>query len=425
METIILPAGNYGSIEIDHPTVIKAAQGARVTFEHIQVKCPHVVLWGLEFTNGRMLHGYDGNYGDVKLINCVFHDCWEGMTHFGGRGDEGNLEVNGCVFYNNGGVVDGSSHGHAVYSHNQYYYEGVKKRFLNNIFGPTYSWNLHLRAGSGENEVSNYEVIGNVFGNWYKGLMFNGDSAAHARWNRIEQNYFYRSRVVMSGMDGRLFDVTFCDNYLGNMEGYDSGFPAILMYYWQDAKIKRNFIHYREGSRVTSVASHELTHPELWDWDENVYYLPDPETKYFTFDNELWTDFDEWKAFTGYDGSSLLYNHEPTGSHVVVQPNDYDADRFHLIIYNWDMQDQMSVAMPDGIYLVRNAYNYYDNTLTLSAKHGVLTIPMDGWTPATPYGADAPLTTACSPEFRVFVLERLGSLPTYRIYMPIVQNDQD
>jgi hypothetical protein len=80
--------------------------------------------------------------------------------------------------------------------------------------------------------------------------------------------------------------------------------------------------------------------------------------------------------------------------------------------------------MPDGIYLVRNAYNYYDNTLTLSAEHGVLTIPMDGWTPAIPYGADAPLTTACSPEFRVFVLERLGSLATYRIYMPIMQSDQ-
>lgn len=138
--------------------------------------------WGGVHTQNDPAHG--GRH--CKLINLVVHDCRQGMSLWAGTRD---LEVYGCLIYDNGWKAVDRGHGHGIYTQNR---EG-RKTVADCIFtgGPDGTYGLHA-YGSEKAFVDDYLVEGNIL---YDGgpLLIGGDRPSHDI--RVRDNSLYNASL--------------------------------------------------------------------------------------------------------------------------------------------------------------------------------------------------------------------------------------
>ena len=102
----------------------------------------------------------------------------------------------------------------------------------------------------------------------------------------------------------------------------------------------------------------------------------------------------------------------PTGTRVLVRPNQYEAGRANIAVYNWDRQSFIDVNLegivaPGNVYEIRNAQDYFGVPVVAAVYNGGLVrIPLSGLTVASPVGLLAPLPTG--PDFNTFVVVTLA-----------------
>ena len=89
-----------------------------------------------------------------KFVNLVLHD---GLLGFSAWSPAVDIEVYGCVMYNNGWLAPDRPHGHNVYSQN----ESMTKRFAENILTHAFSHNIHI-YGSEKAVIDNFDFEGNI-----------------------------------------------------------------------------------------------------------------------------------------------------------------------------------------------------------------------------------------------------------------------
>ncbi len=304
-------------------------------------------------------------YGaNTKLINSVIYDTAQGVSFWTPAVDS---ELYGNIIYNNGYNGPSRGHGHAVYMQNN---EGTK-RLANNIIFFGYGFGIHGYTEGGY--LRGFEIVDNT---WFRaGASVPGSSVAGnsdgclvgglqpvAR-TTLRGNHSWgpaanaRSTRIGWGGDVQNEDITLLDNYFVGRVGFQG--------HWESGTLEGNSF-YGELSGAE---------PELY-----------PEN---TYSEEL-----------------------PTGSRVVIQPNDYDPRRSDLIIYNWDELESIAVDLGQALdhgqrFEIYSVFDLFGDPLVDGVYTGEeVEVPMGARPPVQPRADDGAITGADDPgkSFGVFVI---------------------
>ena len=121
-------------------------------------------------------------------------------------------------------------------------------------------------------------------------------------------------------------------------------------------------------------------------------------------------NWEQWRNETGFDQNSSITTSSPSGVDVIVRPNEYETQRAHIIIYNWEGANSVSVDVSRvGLqigqkYVLHNTQNCINEKIEGTYDGKPINIPMTGWTVAIPTGWNEPLEPSTFPQFGVFLL---------------------
>jgi hypothetical protein len=291
----------------------------------------------------------------VKFINLIVHD-----TRGNGLPSEAvDAEVYGCLIYYNGWDAPDRGHGHGVYVQN----ETGTKRVVDNIIFQQFSHGYHA-YGSASAHLDNLHVEGNIlfnngnissFGS-ARNLLLGGDNVAHTPTLLSNSLYYAASQSPETAFK----------------MGYGAG--------CSNATINQNYV--ANDTEFSSCQPSTMT--------GNSYY----------------------GDISGFSQSqypsNTYYSSRPTGIHVRIRPNQFEAGRAHIAVYNWNLAASVSVDLSSVLaagtsFEIRNAQNYF-GTPVVSGVYtgGTVSIPLAGLPSAAPVGRSTPAPSG--PEFNAFVL---------------------
>jgi hypothetical protein len=361
------------------PIVVRNYQGERVILDGanadaqqhgivLQVIGTHTWFWGLELTYSNPTHVVTGDDStpngvyanesrDVKFINMIVHDL--PAQGFGVWAESVDTEVYGNIIYYNGTT----DHDHGIYVQNM----TDPKQVEDNIIFEQASHGLHA-YGSTDAYLDHLLVVGNVIFN--NGLLLDDPQ-----------------RNILIGGGRVAHDLTVTDNY--------TYFPLA------SARGSNN-LGYVAGCADATVTGNAFVGPNALTL---VNCLPAMTRNVFV------GSVDPADLPQEYGDNSYLPS-LPRGMQVAVRPNRYEPGRAHVIVYNWDLQTQISLdltasGLRDGqAYEIRDVQNLFDPpvfTGTYTAG-GSVTLPMTGLRTAIPTWNRATLPKHTLPEFGVFLV---------------------
>lgn len=298
----------------------------------------------------------------IKVINCIIHDHGSGMGTWAGADDS---EIYGNLIFNNGWDAPDRGHGHNIYGQNR----NGTKRIAHNIYFNAFSHGIHI-YGSGTAYLDNFVVEGNIgFNNGRisatgitRNILLGGD--------RIAQNGIVKKNATYFSPDSRVGQNNF---------GYRAGCNNLRMednYFANSANL---LVNCTNGTQIQGNVLH----------------------------------FSSNFAGSQFPGNTFVQS-RPTGTRVLVYPNEYEAGRAHIAVYNWDGLPSVTVALnnvlnPGDRYEIRDAENFLDAPIATGTYSGTVSIPMTGtrFTPAVGTLRVAQIHT--SSEFGAFVIQRAGA----------------
>jgi hypothetical protein len=314
----------------------------------------------------------------LKFINLVVHDTGGGfeLTTYAT-----NTEVYGCLIYYNGDD-DGQEHGLYIQS-----VSGYKKATDNIVFNNS-GIGIHAFPHTTDSSLLNVSVVGNILFN--NGLL-GGDSSANpdilVGGEAVAISPVINSNATYKAAPGNLWN---------NRFGFSSGCTNPTM-------TNNYFVGTTAWTNCTS--SLILTGNTFYGrtYSLPTYGAPATALNVTAFPNNTFTTT------------------RPTGTRVFVRPNQYEAGRANIAVYNWDRKSSVDVDLGDvlasgNVYEVRNAQDYFGTAVVTGVYDGSLIhIPLSGLTVGSPVGLLAPLPTGL--EFNAFVVVTLGEgsgVPTPR-----------
>jgi hypothetical protein len=385
-QTIWLRGGTYRGAFVcrlggrsDAPIVVRGYPGERAILDGanpaaqqqgivLEVLGSHVTFWGFEVTytdrSRRDTGGpstpngiYANGSSNIKFINLIVHDM-PGQG-FGVWAESVAVEVYGNLVYYNG-----TNHfDHAIYTQNA----TETKRIEDNILFGQASHGLHA-YGSDTAPLDHFLIAGNVSFN-------NG-----ALLGRQERNI-----LVGGGRVAR--DLRLTDNYTYYPPGSSSG---------------SNNIGYAAGCADATVTGNAFVGPNALTL---VNCLPSSVAG---------------NVFVGGlepPDLSLIYPDDsysaglPGGVKTMVRPNRYEPGRAHVIVYNWDLQSEVTVDLaPAGLqsgqaFEIRDVQDLFGAPVVTGTYRGApIVVPMTGLRAAAPVWTQAAPPRHTAPEFAVFLV---------------------
>ncbi len=414
-DTIWLRGGTYGDgghtifnskLEgaAGNPITVRAYPGERVTIDGcFMIYGSWSTFWGLEVTNSRAKrtsqeagsHPDDipqGNGFNVlgshnQFINNIVH---EQSTGFGFWKEAVDSELYGNVTYNNGWEGPDRTHGYGIYSQN----ETGMKRIRDNISFNNFGWyTLHIYGESVR--LQGYEIDGNIF---FNGEMVLGGLLPAAGIS-FTHNYLFRNQARFGYKNQSNLDLTVRNNTFWADEG-----STLEIRWWKDLNVTGNLV-LNESDRLVDFQYPDGSYDARW--NDNTFY--GARTDSFLVEEQAKT-WSAWRSQTGFDGNSSFSVGMPSGVDVYVRPNEYEPKRGHIIVYNWDRQDTVTVDIgdlglkPGDLYVLHNAQNYFEESISGVYDGGPIKIPMKGWSITVPVGWNEPLQPTTFPLFGVFIL---------------------
>jgi hypothetical protein len=297
---------------------------------------------------------------NLKLVNLVIHDTgnngfWQPAL---------NLELYGCLIYNNGYDDADRAHGHGVYTQNL---DGTK-RIADNVIFNGYSFGIHAYTEGGS--IQGFDVIGNV---WF------GSGVAAAGTDTLKDNCLIgglqpAARILLRENLGWADSGTTRSVRLG----YDN--PDN-----QDVTLEDNFF---VGATTFAQPWTSIT------MTGNTFY-----SEVSGVDTALYPD-------------NTYLGEPPTGMNVFVRPNAYEPMRAHVVVYNWDLAETAEVDLgdilaPGAAYEVKNAQDYFGEPVASGVFDGApVTLPLTGLEPVQPVGSPGAIDASemTGPGFNVFVV---------------------
>jgi len=386
----------------------------------------------------------------IKLINLVIHDNREGI--FAGIGALG-LEIYGCIIFNNGLVDWQRGHGLGIYVLNG---PGAPQKRIRNVFSfngfvdgmKAYSESQYAQNFLFEHVISfNNGVLAGFPGN-------QGDNGSPLAPNHRACNIF----AGTGNSNNPINDILIHDCYLfhpfdakpqgGNLAlGYQApgatgleitnsrimgGNNALGLSHFRTFTVTGNKLYAQAtspGNVWNTLVSAQLESGYSGTWNNNTYFEQLPIAWQFLFTNGTairhacdtgailkstetgCSPNGGWKEHTGFDANSSFSHGAPTGTEVFVMPNEYEAGRAHIAIYNWALNSSVNVNLSNVLvvgdqYAVYAVEDYFGSPVQMGIYDGnPVAVPMTGTSVSAPIGLGwTPQTVR--PQFGAFVVKR-------------------
>jgi hypothetical protein len=380
--------------EAQAPVVYRARKGERATIKgRVTLTGDHTWLWGIEVTgspgNGIAIPSGDG----VKLINMVIHANGVGQWRRGvtGGGVDTYGPCDGHEYYGN--LVNGNGRGRS----------GPGIRLFNTAAKGTNRIADNIVFGNGGVGIycfgrapltRGYEVEGNIcFAGCqddrsqrgtigganifisaaaaFDRLIFRANCAYHAGATSQQSNQFIDMGHLAKGPR----EVLIADNYVTH------SLPALSL----------------RGLSQATVRNNTLVSPERV---FQLQYAEGADRKKVVLEGNTYVssafDLDALRKETGSaqtDKVVPMKDGRPTGTHVMVRVNQYEPERVHIAVFNWDQRDAVDVDLKGVLaagdtYRVVSALDFFGAPVIEGKAEGsTLRLPMKGHTYEPEFGA--------------------------------------
>jgi uncharacterized protein YjdB len=429
-DTIWLRGGTYTGKQVStvagvsgKPVVIRQYPGERATLDAKGITGDHFVVKGgwtvfMDFevansnttryfnstSNGMRPNNVVNDASNTKYINLKIHD---GGVAFYNYRDQTNVEVYGCLIYNNGWMGSDRGHGHALYIQSDYGPVLLKDNVLFNQFG----YGVHIYGNAGSGSLNNIRLEGNVSFN--NGTLATSGTAANILYGgastsngaAVIGNLTYHSPGV-SGTNMRVGYSTTKNGGATVQGNYAVGGSLVFdMGYWSSATVSGNT--WVGGSGIVAFNDPSTSGKSF----SSNSHQRDPATKSWKFKGSSYT-FSGWRSATGIGSTDQAQAALPTATKVVVRPNPHVPGRAVVTVYNWGKQSSTSVSMSGVLsagdqYVVRNAQNPFGPPIASGSYGGSISVPLTAVTPVAPVGWSSKKAPSTGTEFAVFVVEKL------------------
>lgn len=285
---------------------------------------------------------------NVKLINCWIYDIPGGGLQLWRPGL--NLEVYGCVIFNNGSQATTRGTGHGMYV--QHDDPDFPKILRNNVVFNNASQGINIYTTN----PPNGGVISHENTAFNTGSIANFNSFVHRPPHNFtigsENNLSYSMQVFdnifYSDLQGgrltpdRLRNVTLGREYKPNRDFrfYDNliygGGNQLEIQPLETLRLYGNKFYNVHGKFFQFLVLPDAL-PDVV-WNENQYFQTSSDSAPFTN-----TDFTTWKAASGFDLNSTLSQALPTTPEIRIIRNRYDQNKFYVTILNFSKQAEISV----------------------------------------------------------------------------------
>ncbi|MCB0325151.1 MAG: hypothetical protein KDD69_16315 [Bdellovibrionales bacterium] len=389
-DTLWLRGGRYtGSHAVkfngtkEKPVIIRNYQGERVIIDSetstanpgiMTLYGDYVWVWGLELMSSytkrkgygpgsqtaiSRVEGIFINDGvGQRAINNIIHDTREGFAAWSKSSD---TEIYGNIFFHNGWSGSDRGHGHGLYLQNSTGFKliednitfrnhgmgmrcyGSEKAFCNNI---TFNGNISFEAGelhSGDNAHWAEFMIGVGSGSqnavFTNNFSYTKTGTTQLGWyaSGPEKNIIAKNNYVIGG--SRTFEV----------------------WRWQNFDISDNVIYGSNNQYLaffdrlpTSGTNHRSVNNRFYGVDLVVY-------------QGKTMRYAEFVAKSGLQQGSTFTPGMPSGTWQFVRPNKYEKGRAHIVIYNWDEKNSLSVDVTAAGLKEGQNYRVYDVENVLGA----------------------------------------------------------
>ena len=399
------------------PIIVRQYPGERATLDGgtggptLTTGGSYAWFWGLEVTSSSPSASKSAvsNYNSlgIKFINLVMHDAGgSGFSSFSANGAR-QTEIHGSLSYNNGTHFNLD---HGMYLQNV----AANGTFVvtDNIVFNNEAYGIHIYGQPGES-ISGFRVEGNVsFGtgsisvpvNRGNDILIGGSTPSSGIVAR--NNYTYWN--VAPPSDPGRWSINL--GYLGGVQNGDVVVEnnyvvgGLYLAQWSSALVRGNLL-YDYGGPMVTLESGWSGHT----WDTNQFYGVATLPVWTALPNGA-TGFGTWKSQTGFSNPGGYSGSGTPPNLVVVRPNQYEAGRANIIIYNWALQGTVSVDLtgvlqPGVGYVVKNAQNFFGAAAASGVYGGgSITLPMAGLTAAAPVGRSYTSPPVTGPAFQVFVV---------------------
>ena len=393
-DTVWLRGGTYHGNFQSHltgtaskPIVVRQYPGERAIIDGAGVSTTpstwavfgqYSVFWGFELTNSdpnRVLADTEkrpnvlANYANhTKFVNLVVHD---GGVAFYNESPYYDVEIVGCVIYNEGYQRTDRGHSHAIYIRSNTGPVTARDNIMFNGFG----YGVHVFTNPGEGELNNVRIEGNIAFNSgtlstnsnSDNILFGGD--AYSTGGVVKSNYTYESpgvtaKNVQVGYGATLNgSVQVLDNY------FAGGGTVLDVGYWSSLTASNNQLM----GTATLVTVNDASIP--------------------------------MSTFAGQMQASL-----PTATKVVLRANPYEQGRANVAVYNWAQESSVSLDLsgivPDGAsYEIRNVQDLFGSPVVSGTySGGSVILPIRGVTPPVPVGFSSSRAPATGTTFNAYVV---------------------
>ncbi len=341
---------------------------------------------------------------NTKLINLVIHDTGIGVSAWTPAID---AEIYGCVIYHIGWQLNQQDrgHGHGIYIQN----DAGTKRVADNIVFDQYGHGIHAYTEKGSIKGFNFDgntVFGSgslaiPSGSYYPNILVGGSKPSERV--TLTNNYLYHPlnslvyNCQLTHVAKNNKDATLQDNYIAG------GNLTLQIHEWQNVNATGNT--FTGAIYLVSVAPASGYQPSAYVWDDNTYISLNPSPEYEPLNFVLngthaRYNLKSWQQATGFDKNGSFQqipSGRPAGVKVFVRPNQYEAGRANIAVYNWDLKSQVEADLANVLragdrYEIRNVRNFLGQP--------VLTGIYDG------RPVNLPMAAA---EFEAFVVLKLSS----------------
>jgi hypothetical protein len=396
------------------PVIVRQYPGERAIIDGVNsgAKTPALRVdgawswfWGFEITTSQPTRSINEGrnhaievYGpNTKLINLTIYDNGQGIGFWDQAVDS---EAYGNLIFNNGWIAQDRGHGHGIYTQNS---TGLKK-FRDNIILSQFGYNVQIYGSAA---MSNFLFDGNVF---FGGPSIFGGQVGLANLTISNSKSYDAFLEVGQPIDNTGLSVI--NNYLAG---------GLIMRWWKNASVSGLTlfpVHQDVMSTNTEVDLRGTGSASDYKINNNAYYQGVARGGFdFIFQDSRGAiknnTFSTWRSSYGFDLNSTYTAGAPTGLKYFLSPNQYEPGLSTLIIYNWGRQSSASISLT-GIGLntgdvveVRNAFDYLRESTLITYTGTPVSIPMTGWSIATPLGYTQKLWSSPFPEFAIFTLRKL------------------
>src|SRR3989442_6735799 len=342
----------------------------------------------------------------VKLINLLVHDGGIGFYTFAEPVD---VEIYGCLAYNNGWQESVFGNGHGIYAKSTSGPWYLREIILFNQFG----YGIHIYTFSGPAGLTNIHAEGNV--------SLNNGAVDSDPVNSPSANILFGGSVPVR--NGSLVDnMTYFSPNVG-VHNLLIGFGTTVN---QDLTVRNNYVvggmtlfevRRWQSLTMTDNSLFGSTSEMIWLRDSTVSGFQLANNRYYRDSSAAaWSyintgyNFAGWRQLTGLGATDRAVSSNPPEPKVFLRPNRYEAGRANLIIYNWPRQGTVPVDL-SGIVRVGDRYDVHNvqdffGAPVLSGTYagGPVDVPMTGVTPVAPIGGSPTPPPRTGPDFGVFVV---------------------